>query len=59
MNLLIQIIWLICFNTDPVQLREFLDERKKLEEAELKVVAEKRAAKMMRASANAAAGAKK
>jgi hypothetical protein len=44
---------------DPTELKEFLDERKRLEELELKEVAEKRAAKLMRASNIAAAAAAK
>jgi large subunit ribosomal protein L11 len=42
---------------NPAELREFLDERKRHEEIELKQVAEKRAAKLMRASTAAATAA--
>ena len=40
---------------DPNELAEFLDERKRIEQAEITQIAEKRAAKMMRSAAAAAA----
>lgn len=40
---------------DPVELREFLDKRKSLETQELNDIAERRAAKMVRAAASASA----
>lgn len=43
---------------DPVELKEFLEQREELEKQELKELTDKRAAKLMR-SANAAANAKK
>ncbi len=43
----------------PDELREFLDARKQIEKKELQELAEKKAAKMMRAAPAAAAGAAK
>jgi len=40
---------------DPSELKEFLDARKKVEESELKLLTEKKAAKMMRAPVTPAA----